>query len=275
MAFHNVIPSDRIPELFSVQDRICLITGAGGLGEVTARGFAHNGAKIVLASRTREKAERICAAIREEGGTALALALDVSDLESCRRAAEDTIKAFGRIDILIHTAGIAKVSDSLHPDPALLREILETDFGGTVYINGVVGEVMQKQHWGRIINIGSIDGLSVNCIDGMYYGSSKAALSQATRYLAVSLAGSGVTVNAIAPVWIKTPMMDLRPDDYMKQAAAGIPAGRVSYAEDYLGILYFLAGNASSYVTGQTFLVDGGWSVNRVFSYRKEDEEKS
>ena len=113
-------------------------------------------------------------------------------------------------------------------------------------------------------------GISVNCVDGMSYACSKAALMQATKNFAVSLATTGVTVNGIAPVWIWTPMMAQRPGDYMKQAAATIPMGRVSYAEDYLGMLFFLASAASSYVTGQTFLVDGGWSVSRVFSYQND-----
>lgn len=270
MAFHNVIPSDRIPELFTVKGCVCLITGAGGLGETAAAGFAHNGAHVALCSRTKEKADRVCAKIKADGGVCKSYSLDVQSLDDCRRVTEEVERDFGRIDILIHTAAIAKVSDTLHPDSTVLESIMKTNFSGSIFINDTVGNVMAKNGFGRIINISSIDGFSVNCLDGMYYACSKAALSQATKHLAVSLAKSGVTVNSIAPVWIWTPMMEQRPADYMTQAAASIPVGRVSYSEDYLGILYFLASAASSYVTGQTFFVDGGWSVNRVFSYQQD-----
>ena len=267
MAFHGVIPSDRIPELFSVDGRVCLITGAGGLGETVARAFCHNGARVALANRTKEKADRVCQALTGEGCACRSYALDVRDLADCRRVAEKVEQDFGRIDILIHTAAVAWACDTLNPDEEQLRQTLQTNLVGSIHINEAVGAVMVKNGFGRIININSIDAFSVNCIDGMAYACSKAALMQATKNFAVSLADKGVTVNGIAPVWIWTPMMAQRPGDYMKQAAASVPMGRVSYPEDYLGMLFFLASEASSYVTGQTFLVDGGWSVSRVFQY--------
>lgn len=92
-------------------------------------------------------------------------------------------------------------------------------------------------------------------------------MAASTRHFAVDLAKFGVTVNNIAPVWIWTPMMESRPGDYMVQAAKTIPMGRCSYSEDYLGMALYLASDASAYVTGQTLLVDGGWSVYRAFSY--------
>lgn len=267
MDAHSVIPSDLIPELFSVRDRVCFITGAGGLGETVARAFAHNGAKIALANRTKEKADRVAQALTDEGCVCRSYALDVKSLEDCQRVTDAIEQDFGRIDILVHTAAIAQLCDTLNPDDAELKETLDTNLLGSIHINQTVSKVMVKNGFGRIVNINSIDAFSVNCADGMSYACSKAALMQATKNFAVSLADKGVTVNGIAPVWIWTPMMAKRPGDYMKQAAATIPMGRVSYAEDYLGMLFFLASAASSYVTGQTFLVDGGWSVSRIFQY--------
>ena len=270
MDAHSVIPSDLIPELFSIRDRVCLITGAGGLGETVARAFARNGARIALANRTLEKAQRVSRELTDAGLTCRSYSLDVKSLEDCRRVAAQVEADFGRIDILIHTAAIAQLCDTLNPDDAELRETLDTNLLGSIHISQAVSPCMVKNGFGRIININSIDAFSVNCVDGMSYACSKAALMQATKNFAVSLATTGVTVNGIAPVWIWTPMMAQRPGDYMKQAAATIPMGRVSYAEDYLGMLFFLASAASSYVTGQTFLVDGGWSVSRVFSYQND-----
>lgn len=268
MDFHDVIPSDRIPELFSVRDRVCFITGAGGLGESFAQAFAHNGARVALANRTIEKADRVCAQLTKEGYDCKSYALDVRSPEECRRVTEQIERDFGRIDILIHTAAVARICDTLNPDEEELKDTLQTNLLGSIHIDKAVSEVMVRNGFGRIININSIDAFSVNCVDGMSYACSKAALMQATKNFAVSLADKGVTVNGIAPVWIWTPMMAKRPGDYMKQAAASIPMGRVSYAEDYLGMVFFLASAASSYVTGQTFLVDGGWSVSRVFEYQ-------
>lgn len=270
MEFHNVIPSDLIPELFSVRDRVCFITGAGGLGETIASAFAHNGAKIALANRTKEKADRVCRKLAEEGCDCRSYQLDVRSPEDCQRVTDEIERDFGKIDILIHTAAVARVCDTLDPDEEELKDTLQTNLLGSIHINKTVSAVMVKNGFGRIININSIDAFSVNCVDGMSYACSKAALMQATKNFAVSLADKGVTVNGIAPVWIWTPMMAKRPGDYMKQAAASVPMGRVSYAEDYLGMLFFLSSAASSYVTGQTFLVDGGWSVSRVFQYEND-----
>lgn len=144
MDFHNVIPSDRIPELFSVEGRVCLITGAGGLGETVARAFAHNGAKIALANRTIEKADRVRDEILAEGGECRSYQLDVKSLEDCRKVTDAVERDFGRIDILIHTSAVAQVCDTLHPDDAELKNTLETNFIGSVHINETVSAVMVK-----------------------------------------------------------------------------------------------------------------------------------
>lgn len=270
MEFNDVIKSDRISDLFGVDGRVCFITGAGGLGGTLARAFAHNGAKVALANRTREKADAVCREIADEGFICKSYALDVKDLADCRRVTDEIVRDFGTIDILIHTAAVARTCDTLHPDEAELADTLRTNLIGSIHIAETVSAVMVENGFGRIININSIDAFSVNCVDGMSYACSKAALLQATKNFAVSLADKGVTVNGIAPVWIWTPMMAKRPGDYMKQAAASIPMGRVSYPEDYLGMAFFLASEASAYITGQTFMVDGGWGVSRVFQYKND-----
>lgn len=266
-----VIPSDLIPELFSVKGKVCFITGIGGMGAMYARAFAHNGAKVALANRTKSKADKICEELKAEGYDCKSYGLDVSKKDQVAEVVKEIVADFGSIDILIHTAAVGFNDDPLNLNDEELRITTEINYYGTLYVNEAVGNVMAKQGWGRIININSIDGYSVNCIDGMTYACTKAAMQQLTRNYAVSLADKGVTVNGIAPVWIWTPMMEQRPKDYMVQAAATIPMGRVSYAEDYLGMTFFLASEASAYVTGQTFLVDGGWKASRIFHYRDEE----
>lgn len=270
MKNEQVISSQKISQLFRVEGKVCFITGIGGLGSVFARAFAENGARLALANRTRVKADELCKELTEQKHECRSYALDVSDRENVDQVTRQIVGDFGRIDILIHTAAVAFTGDTMNLSEKDLRRTTEVNYYGTVYVNSAVGNVMQKQGWGRIINISSIDGYSVNCIDGMSYACSKAAAQQATRNFAVSLAKSGVTVNGIAPVWIWTPMMENRPGDYMAQAAATIPMGRVSYAQDYLGMAFFLASDASAYVTGQTFLVDGGWAASRIFRYKED-----
>lgn len=262
-----VISSLKIPELFSVKDKIVLITGAGGMGRFFARAFALNGARVALMSRSAESLRAAREELEKDGLVCRTYVADVSDKATAEATVLKAESDFGRVDVLIHTAAIAKLGPSLDFDEKDFRDTIDINFYGAVYVGVAAAKIMAKNKWGRIININSIDGFSVNCVDDLPYSASKAAMMALTRHLAVDLAKEGVTVNGIAPVWIWTPMMEQRPGDYMKKAAETIPMGRCSYCEDYLGMTFFLASDASAYVTGQTFLVDGGWSVCRAFKY--------
>lgn len=261
------LKSRRIEELFSVRGKVVLVSGIGGLGADLARGFAENGAVLVLANRSQPHMDAVLADAKKLGCTCRGYILDVSDREQVEAVIAQIEQDFGRIDVLVNTVGIAPLGPSLDFAEKDLRRTMDVNFYGTVYINAAVGRIMAKNGWGRIINISSIDAYTVNCVDDLPYSASKSAMAATTRHFAVDLAKTGVTVNNIAPVWIWTPMMDARPADYMVKAAATIPMGRCSYADDYLGMTLYLASDASAYVTGQTFLVDGGWSVYRAFTY--------
>lgn len=263
----DTVSSIMISELFSVKDKVVLITGAGGMGEAFARAFAANGAKVAVASRRNESLLKIRETLGKERYECSIYQVDVADKEAVEATVRQVETDFGRIDVLIHTPAIAKLGPSLDFDEKDFRDTMDINFFGAVYMNVAAAKVMRKNKWGRIININSIDGFSVNCVDDLPYSASKSAMMALTRHLAVDLAKDGVTVNGIAPVWIWTPMMEQRPGDYMVKAAETIPMGRCSYCEDYLGMTFFLASEASGYVTGQTFLVDGGWSVCRAFKY--------
>lgn len=258
---------ESIPELFSVKDKVTLVIGAGGMGAVIARAFARNGARLAVASRRQQPLDAVSADLAALGLACRSYLLDVTDKQQVEETIAQVAADFGRLDILIYTAGIAPLGPTLDFDDADLRRTMDVNFTGSVYANAAAGKIMAKNGWGRIININSIDAFSVNCIDDLPYAASKAAMASSTRHFAVELAKSGVTVNGIAPVWIWTPMMEQRPGDYMVQAAATIPMGRISFSEDYLGALFFLASEAGSYVTGQTLLIDGGWAAYRAFQY--------
>ena len=267
-----VIPSTKISELFNITGKVVLIVGAGGMGRVIAKAFADNGARIAVATRSQSSLDITRDLFAESGAEQRYYIMHVENKAEVEEVVEEINKDFGRIDILIFTSAIAPLGPSLDFDEKDFRDTMEINFMGSVFVNAACGRIMAKNGWGRIININSIDGFTVNCVDDLPYSASKAAMMASTRHLAVDLATYGVTVNGIAPVWIWTPMMERRPKDYMVQAAASIPMGRVSYTEDYLGMIFFLSSDASAYVTGQTFLVDGGRDAYRSFHYEGEEQ---
>lgn len=262
----------RVEALFSVQNKVVLITGAGGLGSIYARAFAQNGARVILASKTFRKATAVCEALFEDGLSCAAYPLDVGDKQQVNRLVEELEEAYGTIDVLIHTAALCKLHPVMEDCEELFRMNCDVNIMGSVFINQAVGKLMSKHGGGSIININSNSAFTVNSSDGMSYGVSKAALAQITKWFAVALAEKGVTVNGIAPIWIDTPMLANRPKDYFVQAVKQVPMGRISTPQDYVGMALFLAGGGSRYITGQTFLVDGGLSVSRVFPFRKQEK---
>lgn len=269
MSQYHTIESDAIPELFSVKDRVVLVVGAGGLATPVIHAYAHNGARVAIATRNGKKAFSIAEELNKEGYEAKGYELDVSRFEDCEAVTEQVEKDFGRIDILFYTSAVAIVADPLYPDPDDLEESMRINFMGSVWMSQTAAKVMRKNGFGRIICVSSTDCETISCVDGLHYAASKAAMSSAIRSLGINYAGSGVTANCIAPTWIWTPMMDQRPADYMRKAKEAIPMGRCSYPEDYFGIVFFLSSPASAFATGQTFFVDGGFSINHCFTYEK------
>ena len=260
----------KVEDLFSVKGKVVLVVGVGGLGSVLARGFAENGASMAIASYSQDHIDESVKECSAFGVPARGYKADVSIRTQAEEMVLQVEKDFGRIDVLLFTTGIAPLGPTLSFSHVDFVRTMEVNFYGCVYVNAACGRIMQKNGWGRIINISSIDQYTVNCVDDMPYSASKSAMAASTRHFAVDLAKNGVTVNNVAPVWIWTPMMERRPGDYMKQAAATIPMARCSWPEDYMGICLYLASEAGGYMTGQTLLVDGGWSVYRAFAYSEE-----
>lgn len=266
--------SVKIEDLFSVKNKVTLITGAGGLAEMYASGFGKNGATIIIASKTLKKAEVICNQLREADIPCLALELHIENKEDVSKAVDIILKKFGKIDICIHTAAMCVLHDTLKDCEDLFRAHLNVNMVGSLNINRIVGNVMAKAGGGRIINIASISADTVNSPDGFSYGVTKAALKQMTKWFAVAYAKHGVTVNGIAPIWINTPMMSSRSQDYWLHCIEQVPMGRVAVPEDYLGIALYMASEAGRFMTGQTIFVDGGWQIYRGFSFNSQEDNK-
>ncbi len=259
-----------IENMFDVSGKIVLITGGGGVAKANARCFAKNGSKVIVATRRAEQLEEVKKMLADEGLTIDTIQMDIADHADIIAKVAEVEKRYGRIDVLIHTAANCFVENTLKFREETLRSTLETNLLGSIFLNQEVGKVMVKNGWGRIIDYNSIDAFSVNANDAMAYAVSKAGVMQSTRFFAVEMAPKGVTVNGIAPIWINTPMMAQRPQSYLDAAIAQVPMGRMSETDDYLGIALFLASEAGKFVTGQTFLVDGGWACTRVFTYDPE-----
>ena len=249
---------------FDLTGRVALVTGAArGLGNAISRALAHAGADVALGLRDAATGGDLAGAIEAMGRRALPLPMDVTRLDQVSRAVEDTVARLGRLDILVNNAGLAMESpaESVGEDDFDLT--LAVNLKGTFFASQAAGRVMIRQGYGRIVNLGSqagfvaLPGVSVYCM-------TKAAISHLTRCLAVEWGRHGITVNAVAPTFIATPGTEAVLADPARRAdvierIAGLH--RIGEPMDVAGAVVFLASPAASLVTGDTILVDGGWTA--------------
>lgn len=272
----KVIKENQIDRLFSVRDKVILVTGAGGLGETLAGAYAANGAITLIASRTPGKAERTAERIREKGcKNCFAYDFDQTRKEECEALAAKIVEKFGRIDVLVNTAGIGKCYPPEIFDEKDMKRIIEVNQSSAILISQAVGNVMIRQRVGRIIHIGSIAGIMTHTYESMVYEGTKAAVHQMVKSLAVSWAKYNINVNCIAPTWINTPMLAEEPESYFKSANEMHPFKRMSEPEEYVGAAIFLASDASDYVSGHTLVVDGAWTAGRPLAYEGQGEHRA
>lgn len=259
----EIIRDAHVDKLFSVKDKVVLIVGAGGLGEYIGHGMAENGAKIVFTNTTLKKAEGVQARFRGDGLDCDIFQLNVTDNDQIRQVVDAIVEKHGRIDVLINTAAICAHSEPENYDPDVVRRVLDVNTNGTIFVAREVGKVMIRQHYGKIINFGSIAGGYCHTYLSMPYEASKAAVHQFTRSLAVTWAKHNINVNCISPTWVYTPMLDGLQEDVYDDLKKQHPGGRLAEVNDFMGIAMFLASDASSYVTGQVIYVDGGWTSGK------------
>jgi gluconate 5-dehydrogenase len=252
--------------LFDLTGKVAMVTGASrGLGENFARVLAGAGADLVITSRTTDSLEPLVAELTALGRRAHAVALDVRDQASIQNAVAEAVRHFGRIDILLNNAGcnIRKPAAEVTWDD--WNTILDTNLRGTFFVAQAVARDMIARRYGRIINIGS-----VTCVAGYAglapYGASRGGVKQLTMSLAHDWGKHGITVNCLAPGWIKTAQNRVLYDDegWLEYLVERIPLGRPGQAQDLDGTLLLLASDAGRYITGQTILVDGGISIGAM-----------
>ena len=253
-----------LPE-FSLDGKIAFVTGAGrGLGQAGAIAFARAGAHAVLVSRSRSQLEETAAAVERLGRKALVAPADVRKPEEVERAVCAAVQTFGRIDILFNNAGTNVRKPVVEMTDEDWHTIMETNVKGVFVVARAVARQMIAQRGGCIINMSSASSV-VPERDKVVYASSKGAVKQFTQGLALELAPHGITVNAIAPGYMLTPLVQgyLEADaERYQRILQRIPLGRIGQPEEIGGALVFLASDASRYITGATIAIDGGWTAS-------------
>jgi NAD(P)-dependent dehydrogenase (short-subunit alcohol dehydrogenase family) len=247
-----------IPSLVAT-DKVVIVTGGSkGLGRAIALGFAEAGADVVVASRNLERCETVADEVRATGRRALAVSCHVGDWDQCQALIDAAVHEFGRIDVLVNNAGIAPVPPSLIGVTAdLFDKTIAVNLKGPLRLTALVAEHMS--HGGTIINISSKASLHPTSYT-VVYAAAKAGLNALTRAAANELGPRGIRVNAIVCGTFHTDSLhaSLPTEEMRAQMASNVSLGRIASASEIIGTALYLASDASSYLTGELILLDGG-----------------
>ncbi len=248
--------------MFHLEGKTAIVTGASrGIGEAIAKGFAQAGADLVLISRNRPALEKVAKEIEGSGRKALPIVADVGNSPEIQRAIDAALETFARIDILVNNAGISPVLKKAEEmELKEWEEIIRINLTGTFLFCQAAGKVMIQQGGGKIINMVSV-GAVVGFPRQIGYCATKGGILQLTRVLAVEWTRYHIQVNAIGPAYLETELTKgMRESRVISEnLLQRTPMGRFGKPEEVVGAAIYLASEASSYVTGQTLFVDGGW----------------
>jgi NAD(P)-dependent dehydrogenase (short-subunit alcohol dehydrogenase family) len=251
-----------IMEKFSLSGKVAIVTGGSkGLGRSMAIGLAQAGARVAVASRTKNLIEETAAEIIRSGGDAIAIPTDVTSEEDIEKMAAVAFEKFGKIDILVNNAGMggSKISVTLTTDE--WDCMMNTNARSIFLASRAVGKIMIRQEYGKVINISSVLGKGA-LPNSLHYGASKAAIISMTKTLALEWARFNINVNGIAPGWFLTEMTrEQQVGENQEFLLKKIPFRRFGAPDEIVGLTVFLASQASDYMTGQTIFIDGGYSV--------------
>jgi 3-oxoacyl-[acyl-carrier protein] reductase len=244
--------------MFSLKDKIALVTGASqGIGRDTAMAMAEAGAKVAVAARNEEKLSALVKDIVAAGGTALVVKMDVADAEQVKAGFKQVIEKFGRLDILVNNAAITRDGLAMRMKQDDWDAVIRTNLTGAHLCIQQALHTMIRARAGRIINIASIVARMGNAGQANYVAA-KAGLIGLTKAIAIEIASRNVTVNAVAPGFIETPMTDVLADKVKEELKTRIPLGRMGSARDVAAAIVFLASDEAGYITGHVLDVNGG-----------------
>ena len=245
---------------WTLKNKRILITGATkGIGLAAAAEMLALGAEVFISARTAEDVERVCREFREGGYTVHGVAADVSTEEGRRSLAGAVRTQWDRLDVLVNNAGMNIRKPFEAYEAGEYRRIYETNLFSALALTQDLFPLLKAGHHTSVINVASVAGM-VDVRSGAIYGSTKAALIQLTRHLAVEWAPLGIRVNSVSPGYTRTPLAEpvLQQPERLELILRSTPLGRVAEAEEVASVIAFLAMDKSSYITGQNLVVDGG-----------------
>jgi NAD(P)-dependent dehydrogenase (short-subunit alcohol dehydrogenase family) len=249
---------------FNLDGQIALVTGAArGLGRAISLALAHAGADVALGLRDINTGGELVKEIEAMGRRALPLQMDVTHLDQIQRAVDDTVARFGRLDILVNNAGLGPSNLAENVREEDFDYTLAVNLKGTFFTSQAAGRVMIRQQYGRIINLSSQAGFVALPTEAIYC-MTKAAISHLTKCLAVEWGAYNITVNAVAPTFIRTPGTEEALSDpvFKADTLERIAAlHRIGEPVEVAGAVVFLASPAASLITGDTIMIDGGWTA--------------
>ncbi|HZG72544.1 MAG TPA: glucose 1-dehydrogenase [Chondromyces sp.] len=249
---------------FDLTGKNAIVTGAGrGIGKSIAIGLAEAGANVVLCSRTEAELLEVADQIRSYGRQALVVPCDIKKVEDIQHVVDTTISELGTIDILINNAGMTIKKSAEEYDLEDWNNIIGVNLTGVFLFAQLVGRQMIQQKQGKIINISSV--ASETALKGsIAYCASKGGVNMVTKTLAFEWAKYGIQVNGIAPAYIETPLVEAikqKREELARAVEERTPLNRMGRPDELVGAAIFLASEASSYMTGETIFLDGGWKA--------------
>lgn len=244
--------------MFSLQEKVAIVTGASqGIGRDTALALAGAGAKVAVAARNEEKLASLVQEISAAGGEGFAVKMDVADVEQVKVGFKQVIEKFGRLDILVNNAAITRDGLAVRMKLEDWDAVLRTNLTGAHFCIQQALSTMMRARAGRIINITSVVAQMGNAGQANYVAA-KGGLIGLTKAIAMEVASRNVTVNAVAPGFIETPMTNVLPDEAKEKMKTRIPLGRMGTAREVAAAIVFLASDEAGYITGHVLDVNGG-----------------